>query len=46
LERGVAFIDALLAHLELLPNFHNENPAAFHFIFVAEIQHHFTLGVS
>ena len=32
LKRDVAFIDALLAHLELLPNFHYENPAVFHLI--------------
>ena len=32
LKRDVAFIDALLAHLELLPNFHYENPVAFRLI--------------
>jgi len=42
----VAFINVLLAHLELLPNFHNENLAAFCLIFMAKIQQHFKLGAS
>ena len=37
LERGVTFIDALLAHLELLPNFRDENLTAFRLIFMAKI---------
>ena len=30
---GVVSIDAFQVYLELLPNFHNENPAAFHLYF-------------
>ena len=46
MEGGVAFINALLACLELLPNFHDENLVAFHLIFMAEIWQHFTSGAS
>ena len=42
----MAFINALLACLELLPNFHDENLAAFHLIFVAEIWQHFISSAS
>ena len=34
---GVVSIDAFQVCLELLPNFHSENSAAFRLIFVAEI---------
>ena len=43
---GVVLIDAFQVHLELLPNFHNENLVAFRFIFVAKIQQHFSLDAS
>ena len=44
---GVVLINALLAHfLELFPNFHEENLAAFHLIFVAKIQQHFASSAS
>ena len=39
--KGVVLIDASLVCLELLPNFYGKNPAAFHLIFVAEIQQRF-----
>ena len=34
---GVVPIDAFQVCLKLLPNFHSENPVAFHLIFMAEI---------
>jgi len=43
---GVVSIDAFQMCLESLPNFHDENLAAFHLIFVAEIRQHFTLNGS
>ena len=46
MEGGVAFINALLACLELLQNFHDENLVAFHLIFVAKIWQHFVSGAS
>ena len=39
---GVVLIDAFQLCLELLPNFHGENPAAFLLIFVVEIRQRFT----
>ena len=39
---GVVSIDAFQLCLELLPNFHGENPTAFLLIFVAEIRQRFT----
>ena len=43
---GVVPIDAFQVYLNSLPNFHGENLAAFHFIFMVEIRHRFTLDVS
>ena len=40
----MAFVNALLTHLKLLPNFHNENSTAFRLIFMAKIRQHFRLG--
>ena len=43
--KGVVLINASLVCLELVPNFHDKNPAAFHLVFVAEIQQRFASGV-
>ena len=43
---GVVSIDAFQVCLKSLPNFHAENPIAFHLIFVTEIRQHFTSNVS
>jgi len=43
---GVVLIDAFQVCLESLPNFHSENQAAFHLIFVAKIWQRFTLDAS
>ena len=45
-EMGVVSIDAFQMCLELLPNFHNENPVTFCLIFVAEIQQRFASDAS
>ena len=42
----MVFINAVLTHLELLPNFHDENTATFCLIFVVEIRQHFGSGAS
>jgi len=39
---GVVSIVAFQVCLELLPNFHGENPTTFHLIFVEEIRQRFT----
>ena len=44
--KGVVLIDASLVCLESVPNFHDENPAAFRLIFMAETRQRFALGVS
>ena len=46
MERDIIFINAMLTHLELLQNFHDENTAAFCLIFVVEIRQHLGLGAS
>ena len=43
---GVVLIDAFQVCLKSLPNFHDENPAAFRLIFVAEIRQQFVSDVS
>ena len=43
--KGVVLIDASLVCLELVPNFHEQNPTGFHLVFVVEIQQSFALGV-
>ena len=48
---GMVPINTFLVHLELMPNFHSENPVAFRLIFVVETQqrlpqvHHSTQNV-
>ena len=43
---GVVLIDNFQVFLKSLPNFHNENPAAFCLIFMAKIRQRFTSDVS
>ena len=43
---GMVLVDSFSVHLESIPNFHNENPVAFHLIFIVEIQQRFTSGAS
>ena len=42
---GVVSIVALQICLELLPNFHGDNPATFQLIFMVEIRQHFASDV-
>jgi len=44
--KGVVLIDTSIACLDLVPNFHDKNSAAFRLVFVVKIQQHFASGVS
>ena len=44
--KGVVLVDTFQVCLELLPNFHGENPIAFRLIFVAELWQRFVLNAS